>query len=77
MGRLPPPVCAALDNINVAVEEMAVEAALTGDPTLVYHATAYDPLTAAVLSLAEIKKMVRKMLRKNRRYLSQFKSISM
>ena len=33
---------------------MAVEAALTGDPRLVYQAIAYDPLTAAVLSLAEI-----------------------
>ena len=31
---------------------MAVEAALTGDPDLVFHAVAYDPLSAAVLSLA-------------------------
>jgi len=70
-----PPQCAALNNISVAVEEMAVEAALTGDPTLVYHACAYDPLCAAVLSLAEIKKMVRQMLRKNKRHLPQFKSV--
>ena len=68
-----PPQCAALNNINIAVEEMAVEAALTGDPTLVFQAVAYDPLTAAVLSLAEIKKMVTEMLRKNRNYLPQFK----
>lgn len=70
-----PPQCAALNNINVAVEEMAVEAALTGDPTLVFQAIAYDPLTAAVLSLAEIKKMVAEMLKKNRAHLPQFKSI--
>ncbi|HHN46974.1 MAG TPA: alpha-galactosidase [Planctomycetes bacterium] len=70
-----PPQCAALDNISIAVEEMAVEAALTGDPELVYHAVCYDPLSAAVLSLAEIRKMVREMFAKSRRYLPQFKSV--
>ena len=71
-----PPQCAALNNISVAVEEMAVEAALTGDPELVYHAICYDPLTAAVCSLGEIKKMVREMLRKNKAHLPQFKTVS-
>jgi len=49
--------------------------ALTFDPTLVYRAVCYDPLSAAVLSLAEIRKMVAEMLRKNRPYLPQFRSI--
>ena len=71
-----PPQCAALNNISIAVEEMAVEASLTGDPTLVYQAIAYDPLTASVLSLAEIKDMTVEMLKRNRRHLPQFKSIS-
>ena len=75
VGALPPQ-CAALNNITIAVEEMAVEAALTGDPRLVFQAIAYDPLTAAVLSLAEIKKMVAQMLRRNQAHLPQFKSIS-
>ena len=75
VGALPPQ-CAALNNISVAVEEMAVQASLTGDPTLVYQSICYDPLSAAVLSLAEIKKMVAEMLRKNRKHLPQFKSIS-
>ena len=70
-----PPQCAALNNVSIAVEEMAVEAALSGDPTLVFHSIAYDPLTAAVLSLAEIKKMVQEMLKKNKDYLPQFKKI--
>ncbi len=74
VGSLPPQ-CAALNNINIAVEEMAVEAALSGDPTLTFQAVAYDPLTAAVLSLAEIKKMVTEMLRKNQKHLPQFKKI--
>lgn len=69
-----PPQCAALNNLSVAVEEMAVEAALTGDARLAYQAIAYDPLTAAVLSLAEIKKMVMEMFRKNEGYLPQFKN---
>jgi len=74
VGPLPPQL-AALNNICIAGEEMAVEAALTGDPRLVFQAVAYDPLTAAVLSLAEIHKMVGEMLRKNKRHLPQFKSL--
>jgi alpha-galactosidase len=74
VGALPPQ-CAVLTNVNCMVEEMAVEAALTGDPTLVFQAIAHDPLTAAVLSLAEAKEMVREMLRKNKSHLPQFKSI--
>lgn len=74
VGALPPQL-AALANVCVASEEMAVDAALSGDPELVYHAVCYDPLSAAVLSLAEIKKMVKQMLKKNQKYLPQFKSI--
>ncbi|MFA5863789.1 MAG: alpha-galactosidase [Phycisphaerae bacterium] len=72
VGALPPQ-CAALNNISVAVEEMAVEGCLTGDKQLVFQAIAYDPLTAAVLSLAEIKKMVDAMFKKNKDYLPTFK----
>ena len=74
VGALPPQ-CAALVNVSVAVEEMAVEACLTGDPTLVYQAICYDPLTASVLSLAEIKQMVNEMLAQNRDYLPTFKHL--
>ena len=74
VGALPPQ-CAALNNVSIAVEEMAVDAALRGDPEMVFYATAYDPLCAAVLSLAEIRKMVREMLRKNKPYLKQFKKV--
>jgi alpha-galactosidase len=71
VGPLPPQLV-ALVHINATIEEMAVEAALTGDPRLVFHAIAYDPLTAAVLSLDEIKTMVNEMFQKNREYLPQF-----
>jgi alpha-galactosidase len=70
-----PPQCAALNNINIASEEMAVQVCITGDPEMVFHAVAYDPLSAAVLSLAEIKKMVRELFEKNKKYLPTFKNI--
>jgi len=74
VGALPPQ-CAALNQVSIAVEEMAVEAALRGDPEMVYHAVCYDPLSAAVLSLREIRKMVREMLAKNKPWLRQFKTV--
>jgi len=70
-----PPQCAALNQVTVASEEMAVAASLTGNAEMVFHAIAYDPLTAAVLSLAETRQMVREMFQKSRRYLPQFKSV--
>jgi alpha-galactosidase len=72
VGALPPQ-CAALTNLSVAIEEMAVDACLCGDPQKVFHAIAYDPLSAAVLSLAEIRRMVNQMLEKNRDFLPTFR----
>jgi alpha-galactosidase len=74
IGALPPQ-CVTLTHVSVMVEEMAVEAALTGNPRLVFQAIAHDPLTAAVLSLAEIREMVNDMLQQNRDYLPQFKHL--
>ena len=68
-----PPQCAILTRLSSSIEEMVVEGALIGDPRLIYQAIAYDPLTAAVLSLAEIKQMVNEMFAYNRDYLPQFK----
>jgi len=72
-----PPQCAALNAVTIASEEMAVEGALRGDPEMVYHAICYDPLTAAVLSLAEIRKMVSEMFKANRGRLPQFKNVKL
>jgi alpha-galactosidase len=71
-----PPQCVTLTHTSVMVEEMAVEAALTGDPRLLFQAIAHDPLTAAVLSLAEIKTMVNEMLQQNRDYLPQYRQFT-
>ncbi|OGO65333.1 MAG: alpha-glucosidase/alpha-galactosidase [Chloroflexi bacterium RBG_19FT_COMBO_47_9] len=73
VGNLPPQ-CAALTNLTAQIEEMAVEAALTGDARLVYHAILNDPLTSAVLSLSEIEQMVKQMFEQNKAYLPNFKS---
>jgi alpha-galactosidase len=75
VGALPAQ-CAMLTGLSAQIEEMAVEGAMTGDPRLVFQAILHDPLTAAVLSMAEIKAMVNQMLEQNRAYLPQFKHFS-
>lgn len=72
VGPLPPQL-ALLNNISARIEEMAVEASITGNADLVYQACYFDPLTSAVLSLAEIKQMVTDMFEANRNWLPQFK----
>ena len=72
VGALPPE-CALLTQLNAGIEEMVVEASLAGDPTAVFRAVAHDPLTASVLSLAEIRAMVNEMFRCNQEYLPQFR----
>jgi alpha-galactosidase len=57
VGALPPQ-CAALNRAMINVQELAVEAALTGNREHVYHAIMLDPLTSAVLTLPQIQAMV-------------------
>ncbi len=76
VGALPPQ-CAMLTALTAQIEMMAVEGCLSGDAWLVYQAIAHDPLTAAKLSLAEIKKMVKEMFRKNKKYLPHFKNLDL
>ena len=74
VGDLPRQVL-PLTALSATCETLAVEAALTGDPRGVYQAVANDPLTAAVLSLAEIRDLVNAMLEQNRDYLPHFKHL--
>ena len=67
-----PVQCAALNMTNVLVQGMTVEASFSGDPELVMQAVAMDPLTAAVLTLDEIRRMVSEMLEAEAKYLPQF-----
>lgn len=61
IGALPPQ-CAAVNRSNVNVQELAVEAALTGHREHVYHAIMLDPLTGALLTLEQIRAMVDELL---------------
>jgi len=72
VGALPPEL-AILTNVSSQIEEMAITASQVGDPVMIYRAICHDPLTAAVLSLREIKDMVNEMFAQNKEYLPQFK----
>jgi alpha-galactosidase len=72
VGALPAE-CALLTQLSSGIEEMAVTAALTGDPVMVYRAICHDPLTASVLSLAEIRQMTNELFAQHKDYLPQFK----
>lgn len=74
VGPLPPQL-AILNNISARCEELAVAGALEGDPRKIFQAICFDPLTSAVLSLAEIKQMVDEMFLANWDYLPQFKHL--
>ena len=58
-----------------AVNGALITASIAGDPTMVYRAICHDPLTASILSLAEIKSMVNEMFAQNKDYLPQFKHL--
>lgn len=68
-----PPECALLTQLSSGIEEMAIQASLAGDPTMVYRAICHDPLTASVLSLAEIRAMTNELFAQHKDYLPQFK----
>ena len=67
-----PPQCALLNSISAQCEELAVTGCVEGNRDKIYHAIYYDPLTSAVLSLAEIKSMVDEMFEANKGWLRTF-----
>ena len=68
-----PLACAATCNASVAVQEMAVEAAVHADVTLLKQAMLHDPLTAAVCNPEEIWQMTDEMLVAQAEWLPQYK----
>jgi alpha-galactosidase len=68
VGALPAAV-APLTALSSQIEELAVEGILTGNRRLIYQAVAYSPLSAAVLSLEEIQKMVDELFAVNEEHL--------
>jgi len=75
VGALPPE-SVLMTGLSSGIEELAIQGALTGDPVAIYRAICHDPLTASVLSLAEIRKMTNELFAQHKDYLPQFKSFS-
>ena len=71
VGSLPSQ-CAALNMTNINVQRLTVEAALEGDVEKIVMACAMDPLSAAVLTLKEIREMAAAMLEAEKQWLPQF-----
>ena len=75
VGPLPDHL-AILVNTSSRCEELAITGALEGNPEKIFQAVLFDPLTASVLSMAEIRDMTRAMLEKNKGFLGYFKTVS-
>jgi alpha-galactosidase len=71
VGTLPTQL-AALNRTNINVQELIVEAALTGDAEAIHHAVMLDPLTGAICTLPQIRAMVDEMLAAQAQWLPQF-----
>lgn len=68
-----PPQCAALNLTNINVQNLVIEAALTGRKEHLYHAAMLDPHTAAELSLDDIVAMCDEMIEANRQWLPELR----
>jgi len=68
-----PPQCAAVCKQTILVQELAVEAALTGNKDLVRQAVALDPLCGAVLTTQQVWDMCDEMFKALGKHMPQFK----
>jgi len=73
VGALPL-ACAATCNATVSVQRLSVQAAITGDVTLLKQAMLHDPLTAAVCDPEEIWQLTDDMLVGQAKWLPQYKN---
>ncbi len=64
--------CAATCRTSISVQEMAVEAALTGNRELVRLAVLHDPLTSAVCNTDEVWRMCDEMFEALAPWMPQF-----
>ncbi len=69
-----PLACAATCSATVRVQEMAMEAAVRGDVTLLKQAMLHDPLVGAVCNPEEVWQMTDEMLVAQASWLPQYKS---
>lgn len=64
--------CAAVCNVSISVQRLAVEAAIQGDDMLLRQAMMMDPLVGAVCNPKEIWQMVDEMLVAQEQWLPQY-----
>lgn len=67
-----PLACAATCTASIDVQRMSVEAAVTGDVTLLKQAMLHDPLVGAVCNPEEVWQMTDEMLVSQQKWLPQF-----
>jgi len=65
--------CAAVCNVSISVQRLAVEAAVKGDDRLLRQAFMMDPLTGAVCNPPEIWQLVDEMIVAEAEWLPQYK----
>jgi alpha-galactosidase len=66
--------CAATCKVSISVQEMAVEAAVHGDVSLLKLAMLHDPLTGAVCNPEEVWQLTDEMLVAQAKWLPQYKA---
>ena len=72
-GPLPDNLAILISN-TAQCESLAVNAMMEGDGEKIYQSILFDPLTAAVLSMAEIREMTKRMFEQNKDFLTYFKT---
>jgi len=71
VGDLPAP-CAAICNQSIAVQRLALEAAIEGNPLKLKQAMLLDPLVGAVCNPPEVWSMADEMLKAQAKWLPQY-----
>jgi alpha-galactosidase len=70
VGRIPEHL-AAINKTQINVQKLAVVASQEADPEIVFQAMSMDPLTAAILTLDEIRAMTGELLEAHASYLPE------
>jgi alpha-galactosidase len=72
IGDLPPQL-AALNRTNINVQELAVRGIVEKDKMKIFQSILLDPLTGAILTIAETHRLVDEMFKTEKEYLIGFK----
>jgi alpha-galactosidase len=72
VGDLPPQL-AALNRTSINVQELAVRGIVEKDKNKIFQSILVDPLTAAILTIDETRKLVDEMFKTEKEYLKGFR----